>query len=371
MKLISLQKNLKASVYAVNHIAQKNVSLPILNNILISAQDGAIKLVSTNLEIGITSLLRGKIEREGAFTVDARVFSEYVNLLENEKVEIELVENELTVVCGTYKTKIKGMTAEEFPFIPTVDRSTPISLPIADFSQAVSQVLFAAAQDENRPELSGVLAVLSGKTLTLAATDSYRLAEKKILVSGDAADRRFIIPVRTLQEVVRIAGSDSGEEESVDEVTLYVSDNQCLFVVGGTEIVSRLIDGQYPEYAPIIPTRHACRAELSRAELSRAVKAAAIFSKNGVNDIILEFSAAKKQVTVSAASGLAGEQAASLSAAVSGTDASITLNYRYVLDVVSVLSGDSIVFEVVDADTPCVVKGSGSEYLYIIMPIRK
>ncbi len=371
MKIISLQKNLRSSVYAVNHIAQKNVSLPILNNILISAQAGAIKLISTNLEIGITSLLRGKIEQEGSFTVDARLFSEYVNLLDNEKVDIELDGSELAVKCGTYTTKIKGLSAEEFPFIPSVERADPIVLPIADFSQAVSQVLFAAAQDENRPELSGILAVIAQNTLTLAATDSYRLAEKKITLTGNVPDKRFIIPARTLQEVVRIIGSDNVDEEVPTEISLFVSDNQCLFVVGGTEIVSRLIDGQYPEYTPIIPTRHACRAEVSRTELSRAVKAAAIFSKNGVNDIVLEFDPAAKSVVVSAASGASGEQAASLPGSLLGEKAVITLNYRYLLDVINALSGEMIVFEILDGDTPCVIKDSGTGYLYIIMPIRK
>lgn len=373
MKIITLQKNLKAAVYAVNHIAQKNTNLPILNNILLSAKNGVIQFISTNLEIGITSLLRGKIEAEGSFTVDAKLFSEYVSLLDNDKVTLELANNELTVECAENLTKIKGMSAEEFPFIPTVDRSQAYTLPVAEFKQAVSQTVFAAASDENRAELSGVLIVVKDKELIMAATDSYRLAEKRILLAQAATEeRRCIIPARTLQEVVRLLGADTGEDETPKEVALYISENQCLFVIGNTEVVSRLIDGQYPDYAQIIPAKHAVRALVNRSELTRSVKAAAIFSKSGVYDIVFEFRGKDNKLSVSAASGQTGEHTSTLGAAITGEALSITLNSRYVLDVLAVMNNETAVFEVVDGDAPCLVRdGEKSDYLYLIMPIRK
>ncbi len=373
MKIITLQKNLKESLYAVSHIAQKNTSLPILNNILISARDGVIKLISTNLEIGITSVVRGKIEEEGEFTVDARILSEYVALLDNDKVELSLSEGELVVSCGSYKTKIKGIGPEEFPLIPNIERSNFIKISAELFKKSLSTVVFSVSSDEARLELSGVYFGLSGTELVLAGTDSYRLSEKKLAVETNiAADQKLIIPARTLQELVRIISSEKNEDgESANNVLMYASDNQCLFVVGSTELVSRLIDGQYPDYHQIIPVKHQCRAMLPQEDIVRAVKAAALFSKTGVNDVVFSLST-KGSLVVSAASGQAGEHASQLDAVVTGADTSITLNYRYVLDGLNAVAGGSVVFEVIDDQTPCIIKDeSDPSFMYIIMPIKK
>lgn len=372
MKIISLQKNLKSSLYSVSHIAQKNTNLPILNNVLLSAKDGVIKLISTNLEIGITSILRGKIEQEGTFTVDARVFTEYVNLLPNEKVEITLKDTELVVNCGDNKTKIKGLTAEEFPFIPEVKQVDPYCIPVEDFKKATSQVIFAAALDESRAELSGILFTLSNKKITLVGTDSYRLAEKHITVTNSSPEEHScIIPTRTLQEVLRVLSSELSENADLEEITFYLSENQCLFVIGNTEIVSRIINGRYPDYQQIIPQRHESKVVVNKDDLSRAVKAATLFSRNGVNDVVLATDSTKKNVAISASSGQTGEHISTLTATVSGQNVTITLNSRYILDVLGVLSEDSVSIELVDDNTPCVVRdGSDTSYLYIIMPIR-
>lgn len=372
MKLISLQKNLKSALYGVSHIAQKNTNLPILNNILLSAKDGVIKLISTNLEIGITSILRGKIEQEGTFTVDARVFSEYVTLLPNEKVEISLKETELIVNCGDNKTKIKGLTAEEFPFIPEVKQVDPYRIPVEDFKKATSQVIFAAALDESRAELSGILFSLNNKKITLVGTDSYRLAEKHITVSNSSPEEvNCIIPTRTLQEVLRVLSSELSEDGDLTEITFYLSENQCLFVIGNTEIVSRIINGRYPDYQQIIPQRHESKVVVNKDELTRAVKTASLFAKNGVNDVVLVSDAAKKSLTISASSGQTGEHLSTLAANISGNNVTITLNSRYILDVLAVLSEESVGIELVDDNTPCVIRdGSDTSYLYIIMPIR-
>ena len=182
MKLTSLQENLKSGLVAVSHIAGKNVNLPILNNILIDASDGNIKLVSTDLEIGITAKVRGKVEKEGVFTVDSKVITDFVSLLPNQKVELSLKDNELAVVSDNYKTKIKGQSAEEYPLIPQVEKNGSYKVDPDEFRQALQQVIFAVSNSENRIELNGVLFNFSNGNLIIAATDSYRLAEKKIQV---------------------------------------------------------------------------------------------------------------------------------------------------------------------------------------------
>jgi len=373
MKIITLQKNLKDSLAAVNHIAQKNTNLPILNNILFSIHNGVIKLISTNLEIGITSTVRGKIETEGDFTVDARLISEYVNLLDNDKVTLERVDSELVVSCGSYSTKIKGLGAEEFPLIPVIERTEYIKINAEELKKALGRVLFSVSADESRLELSGVLFSISKDELLIAGTDSYRLSEKKIKIESTfSSDRKLIIPAKTLQELVRVISNEKqGENEGVLELFMYASDNQCLFLVGATELVSRLIDGQYPDYRQIIPARHECQATIVQEEVLRAVKAASLFSRTGVNDIVFNFST-KGNFAISAASGQAGEHVANLAAVITGKDTVITLNYRYVLDGLAAISGGSVIFEVIDDQTPCVIKDEADPgFVYIIMPIKK
>jgi DNA polymerase-3 subunit beta len=375
MKLISLQKNLKSAIYIVSHIAQKNTNLPILNNILLSVKNGVINLITTNLEVGITTTLRGKVEKEGSFTVDAKILSEYVGLLNNEKITLEVKEKEsdLIIDSSNTKTKIKGLSSEEFPFIPQIDRVNPYTFSIKDFKKAVSQVLFSAALDETRAELSGIFFILEGNKATLVATDSYRLAEKKINLKSEVAEEKnCIIPTKTLQEILRVIGVENSDDEIVDDIIFYLSENQCLFVIGKTEIVSRIIDGRYPDYTQIIPQKNICSIELSTQELARAVKAATIFSKNGVNDINFDVDLQKKNIIISAISGQTGEHNSVLEAQIKGENVSIILNSRYILDVLNVLSSDSVIIELVDANTPCVIRdGKNKDYLYIIMPIRK
>lgn len=372
MKLISLQKNLKTALHNVSHVAQKNTNLPILNNILISVKDGVIKLIGTNLEIGITTILRGKIEAEGSFTVDARIFSEYVNLLPNEKVEISVKGNDLYIICGENKTNIKGVSAEEFPFIPEVEQDGIFHLPVAEFKKAASQVVFATALDENRAELSGVFCVLNNNKATFVGTDSYRLAEKNIKIKETHDQERVcIIPTRTIQEVLRILGSEISDNADLENITLVVAENQCLFVVGNTEVVSRLISGRYPDYQQIIPNHHKSRVSLNRDELNRAVKTATLFSKLGVHDITLKTNSENKTLIISAASGQVGEHTSILNTSITGSDVMITLNARYILDVLAVLDEEQIIIDLVDENTPCLIKSEGDkDYTYIIMPIK-
>lgn len=373
MKLISLQKNLKSAIYIVSHIAQKNTNLPILNNILISIKNGVINLITTNLEVGITTTLRGKVEKEGSFTVDAKILSEYISLLNNEKITLDVKESDLIVESSNTKTKIKGLSSEEFPYIPNIDRLDPYNFSIKDFKKAISQVLFSASIDETRAELSGILFILEKNKATFVATDSYRLAEKSINLNNKSnEEKRCIIPTKTLQEILRVIGVEDNDEEELESITFYLSENQCLFVIGKTEVVSRLIDGRYPDYTQIIPRKSKCTIELSKQDLSRAVKAATIFSKNGVNDINFDVNIDKKNIAISAISGQTGEHNSTLQAKIEGDGVSIILNSRYVLDVLNILSDDSVVIELVDANTPCIIRdGKSKDYLYIIMPIRK
>jgi len=375
MKITSLQENLKSGLIAVSHIAGKNVNLPILNNILIDASEGNIKLISTDLEIGITAKVRGKVEKEGVFTVDSKVITDFISLLPNQKVEINQKDLELSVVSDNYKTKIKGQNAEEYPLIPNVEKTDSYKVDPEDFRQALQQVVFAVSNSETRIELNGVLFNFTNGNLIMAATDSYRLAEKKIKIKNDnGKESKVIVPAKTLQEVVRLLSNIKAEELGAEhkEIEFYITDNQILFTFGTIELVSRLIEGQYPEYEQIIPLKSQTQVGAQKNDLVRAVKASAIFSKSGINDVNLDFPAGKNKIVISSTSSNVGENVSEVEAKSQGTDNGIVVNYRFLLDGLNNINSDKLRLEIVDGSTPCILRPEKDDsYTYVIMPIKQ
>jgi|SRR6056297_160000 len=379
MKFVSLKENLKQGLFVVSHVAGKNVNLPILNNVLIKTEDKNIKLITTDLEIGVVNTVRGKVEQEGSFTVNSRMISDYVNLLPNKKIEIEKQEESLKLNCDNYNTKIKGQTAEDFPLIPTVEKKNRIDVNINDLKKSLNQVGFAVASGDSRVELSGVLFSFEKNKLTLAATDSYRLAEKQIDIKTETQEeierKKIIVPSKTIQELLRILSGlkENGEiQGDKQEINFYISDNQILFTTESTELVSRLIEGQYPDYKQIIPENTKTSTVVNRSELIRAVKTSSLFSKNGVNDINLDFPEGKDQMVVSSTSGQTGENIVEIEAKNSGKDNGIIVNYQYLLDGLKTIEEEEVKIEVMDNNTPCIVRPvQNPQYLYIIMPIKQ
>lgn len=374
MKFSALQENLKTGLGLVSHVAGKNINLPVLNNVLIEAREGKIRLTATNLEIGISSVVRGKIDADGVFTVDSKILTDYVGLLPNQRVDLVLDGARLIVECDDYKTKINGQSAEDFPLIPQVERTALCKIRAEELKKALAQVVFAAATSDTRLELAGVLFLFNENELVLAATDSFRLTEKRLKnlsIGKGLVGKRFIVPLKTLQEVIRIL-SGGKDGEAGDEMEIYFSENQVLFIHGTTELVSRLIEGNYPDYQQIIPTQHKTKVIVKIDELTRAVKASSLFSKTGINDVNLDFPKNKTKMMISAASGQSGENVAEVEAKISGNDNSMVLNYRYLLDGLNNLNEPSAVMMMVDGNTPCVIRPElDDSYQYIIMPIKQ
>lgn len=375
MRFICLQENLKKCLNIVSHVTSKNINLPILNNILIRTNEGNIDFISTNLEIGIVHQMRGKIEKDGEFTVDSKIITEYIGLLSaGEKVKIEEKEGELKIECGNYKTKIKGEASKEFPLIPTISKGNPMVCKISDLKKALASIVFAVSNSDNRLELTGVLFVFAKNHLTLAATDSYRLAERNLEIKGqpEGGDQRVIVPAKTIQELLRILSNlnEVGETEEIKEINIYLGDSQILFTVDSISLISRLINGHYPDYKQIIPNKSQTEVLVERGELIRAIKASALFSKTGINDVMLQFS--KNKTIVSSFSGTSGESQIELEAEVNGNDNEITINYRYLLDGLNALDGERVKLGVINNNTPCLVRPEKENgYLYIVMPIRQ
>jgi len=248
MKFSSLQENLKKGLTVVSRIAGKNINLPILNNVMIDTRDGNIKLITTNLEIGVICTVRGKIEKDGVYTVDSKIISDFVSLLPNKKIEISKKDDKLKIECDNYKTIVKGQEADEYPLIPKIENKQEVRVNIESFKNALSQVVFAVSNSETRLELTGVLFSFENGKLLLAATDSYRLAEKEVdLNIKDESKinvfdgKKVIVPSKTLQEMIRLLSSvqESELNENGGDVLISLSDNQVLFSFGNVELISR------------------------------------------------------------------------------------------------------------------------------------
>jgi DNA polymerase-3 subunit beta len=382
MKLSCTQENLNRGLLISSHIASKNVNLPILNNILFRAEGGVITLLATNLEIGIKCGVRGKAEKDGAITLPAKLFSDYVGSLPNEKIDLELKDQTLEIRCKNFETKIRGAATAEFPLIPEVNKDTAFSVDVGKFREAVTQVVFATSTSEIRPEISGILLHFDGakKRVTVAATDSYRLAEKSLELAGGEGEnsREVIVPARTMQEVLRILSvfRETEDPEAPNTLKIYLAENQILFSLNSVDLISRVIDGQYPDYKQIIPSSWKTKAIFNRNDLIRVIKTASLFAKPGIFDVAFSFKPGKEksgELTLSSANSQFGENTVRLEAEIEGEANETTLNYRYLLDGLGAMETKEVALEITSGESPCLLrpKDQGADYLYIVMPIKK
>lgn len=375
MKFIILKENLKQGLATVAHLSSKNINLPILNNVLIKVRKDGVEMISTNLEISINNFVRAKVESEGEFTVDSKVINEYVNLLPDDKIEIELKNDELLVKCQNYKTKIKGQEASDFPILPSIDSDLYYSVNISDFKNALSGVSFSTSNNENRIELSGVFFNFDGKgNLILAGTDSYRLSEKTIKYKQGVSEeeRSIIVPSRTVQELIRILNNFKLEEQlgSEDEIKIYPNEGQIFFSFSSTNLMSRLISGSYPDYKQIIPDKEKTIILVNKNDLVKAVKAGGIFSKTGINDIGIKNQ--KDSLHIYSSSSQAGENFVDVSCKTKGSDNEIFINYKYFLEGLNAINSENVIIKIVDNNTPCLITAENDDtFLYLVMPLKQ
>jgi DNA polymerase-3 subunit beta len=372
MKFSCTRDNLSKALDLVSGVVSRNPNLPILKNILLEVKDSKVKLTCTNLEITVTSTFRAKVEEQGEFTVPAKTLTDYINLLSEEKVNIELDENELDVTCGTSSTKIKGEDPEEYPVIPEVDEEYTYSILAEPFREALRKTEVAVAKNEIRPELSGVYFGFFKDDfdgLKMAATDSYRLAEKKISVAQGEDGMECIIPADTIKEMARLISSASSSGES--QVRISFSGNQMIMRYGNFELSSRLVEGDYPDYAQIIPESFSTEASFPVEVIVQKIRAASLFTTAGVNSVKLEVEPDSGLINVLSDSTQKGKHEDQIDANVKGEENSILLNHQYVLDGLQHMS-DEVEFLMNDKNSPCLFKEKGSQdYRYIVMPIRE
>lgn len=370
MKLSCLQKNLIQGITTVEKAIAKNSTLPILNNILLEVDKGRLKFSATNLEIAIISWVGAKILKPGELTIPAKILSNFINSLPSKKIDLESKANSLEIKCENFKVNIKGLTAKDFPLIPRIKKDPITRVSSPNLKRGLAQVISSAAISDSRPELSGILFKIEGQELKLVATDSYRLAEKKIfLKEKPKEDVSIIIPLRAAYELIRILGDQE------EEVSLSLGENQSLFDVNKSQLISRLIDGKFPDYEKIIPEKFKGSAVINLAEFINGAKIASLFSGQ-VDDIELGFT--KTKLELKSQSAEVGSNISKINSKLKGASVNkIILNHKYLLDGLQNILTDEIKISFNDVRTPILIEPFSEAkrpkdrgFLYVIMPIK-
>lgn len=365
MELTVTQENLSKALSNVGRVASSKTGLPILSNILLRTDGNRLLVAATNLEIASTQHVGAKIITPGAITIPARLVTEFVSSLPKDVVDLKVTDNHLSISSGSFRSVINGVIADEFPELPTIDDSASINYSIAssDFKAAVSQTIITSSNDSTRPVLTGVYWHSFEGFLYLAATDGYRLAERRLVETS--SEVAAIIPTTTLQEVLRTLSDD------VSQVELLFDETQVRFRVGESEITSRLIDGSYPDYRQLIPATSETTVTLRAAEFVRVTKIAGLFARESGGSVTLTADSEKKTLSIHSIASELGENTSTASGTVT-SDGQVTLNSRYLSEALGVVDGDEVEFRFSGKLAPCVLtaKGEDANYKHIIMPLK-
>jgi DNA polymerase-3 subunit beta len=362
MKLQVTRENLNRALNSVAKVANSRGTLPILANVLIKTKSNRLNISATNLDIAITHNIGAKVSEEGSITVPARLMQDFVSSLPDGVVELELKDTKLHVNTDQYKSVVNGIIADDFPSMPAISGNQTLKISASSFKKALQQVAFAASNDETRPVLTGVLLQVMESNLYMAATDSYRLAEKKL--EQNKQDIRLLIPASAMQDLLRILNDDDGE------ISITHDDQQTLFKVGDIELVTRLLEGKYPDYRKLIPEDFSTKATLKRTDLINVTKVSSLFARESAGSVTIEVSEENQNISIKSVASQLGENVASAEAKVSG-EGSITLNSRYLLEALAVIGGDEVTFSFNGKLEPTLLQSPTSpDYKHIIMPLK-
>ena len=369
-----LQNKLKEGLNIVERITTKSLSLPILNNILIKTEKSFLNLSSTNLEIGIQWWTLAKVEKEGAIVVPAKTISDFISFLNDGPIKLKAEDYYLVIESEKYKTKIKGLSSDEFPIIPQVLSQESLNLNTRLFCEGLKQIIQIPAPSSARPEISGIFLSFQKNSVKMAATDSFRLGEKKIFLKEALPIHKeysCILPQRTAKEIINVFGEREGE------LKVLLSPNQILFESQMAEtthpeiqMVSKLIEGEYPDYQTILPQKFATEIILDKNEFLNQLRAASIFASK-INEIKLKTESKKGAIEIASQNPDLGEYHSTIFAQIRGKEIEISFNFRFLIDGLLNIPSSEINFGLNSEEEAAVLRGEGDQsYLYLVMPIK-
>lgn len=374
MDIICIQENLKENLDNALRIVKYNSTLPILNNFLLSTDKGRLKISSTDLEIGFTSWVSSKILKDGSITVPAQLLSQFVNNLPNKNINLKVKDQKLYLNCDNIKAFINGLNSDDFPIIPKIKNISTLTINSKILKEALSNVINSAALSNNRPEISSIYLKIEPDQIKFITTDSFRLAHKTLFLTSEdlknkikinyQKSQNIIIPLRIAGEILRILG-----DKNIN-VSINIDQNQILFDLGDTHLISRLIEGNYPDYEAIIPKSFETKCYLSRNDLEEAVKLSGCFSSR-LNEVVLKTDSSKSCLEVFSNNNEVGNHQTKINSEIKGEDVNITFNWRYLLDGLKNINNEEIILEFNGDQKPAVIKPAKSaDFFYILMPIR-
>jgi len=373
MKLTITQAQLAYGLGIVSRAVSPRSTLPVLNNILIATDEGRLRLSATNLELGITCWIGAEIKEEGSITIPARIFFDLVNALPGGKVNLSLTARTqtLNIHCGTSNFDIKGIDSQEFPPMPSPDLSSGVELNVADFKDMIHQVGFAASSEEARPVLQGVLMEINDNEISLAATDGFRISVRTAELSTSQDNPvKVIIPARSLSELARVA-TDGNET-----VTMIVPPDrgQAIFHMKNAELVTQLIEGNFPDYRAIIPRSFKTRTVISTNEFLKACRQAEIIAREGNYVIRLNLQpqeSAPGTIEFSTQSEEMGSGEVVVDANIEGPELLIAFNVRFLSEVLEVIGTPNTILETNANNTPGLLSPVGNDnFRHVIMPMH-
>lgn len=379
MKLLILQEKLKQGINIIERISGKSLTLPILNNILIKTEKNFINLITTDLEISINWWSLAKIEKEGEIVLPTSIISNFFNLLPNKQITLEKKDNNiLNIECENLKTQINGLSSEDFPIIPQIPKENFIELDINYLCQGLKQIIDIPILSQNRPEISGIFFLFQKDTVKIVATNSFVLGEKKIFfkenlnyIKNFSNDISFILPQKICREIINIFDNRQGK------LKIYFSSNQILFETQMIEIphpdiqiTSRLIEGEYPNYEEIIPKKYDTQIIINKNEFLNQIKLANVISGKN-NEIKLKIDSKNQKIEIFSQNFELGSFSSIINGKIKGENLNISFNQKFLLDGISNLKENEIIFELNKEGQPGVLKSLNDDsYIYIIMPIN-
>lgn len=366
MNIECIKDKLSYAISKVEKITGKNISLPILSCILLEAKDSTLTLKSTNLDLGIEINIPVKITKPGKIAVSGSVLNNFISNITNDKnVTLEEVDGNLKVSTKHLESTIKAFPVDDFPNIPRVESETPFSFNAPNLIKGLKSVMYSASVSTIRPTLSSVLVLSEEEEVVFVATDSFRLAEKKIGVKKHKDFNQILIPNKNASEIIRVL------EDTKDDVEVFLNENQIAFVFGDVYLTSRVIDGNFPDYKQIIPKEVKTEVVLLKQDLISSLKISNIFADK-FSQVVFEIKSKDKIFKISTKNMEVGENTSSLDAVIKGEDLTISFNYKYIIDCFQSIDSDSISLSFSDTNKPVVIRGVGDKsFLYLVMPMNK
>jgi len=369
MKCIVLADNFRKALSITERNIGKDATLPILGSILLAAERGTIRLTATNLEIGITTTIRGNVQEQGKIAIPAKTLTSFFSTLpKEEKVTLESLKHDLTISTQHQTTIIKGYSPDDFPPFPAPKELYRISMQKKDVIRALEQCLVSVAKSSIKPELASIFFFIERERLTVASTDSFRLFEetiKPVSFSLKIAKESFLLPLRTSEELIRIL--DSNEE---GEVVFSVGKGEILITYGDITFYSRLTEGKFPDYQQIIPKKFTTDVVVKKEDIQGHIKRASIFS-NKLQGVLISVIPKTGTIGVESSNSAVGEYKADCKAAIHGDDMSIVFNYTYLLDGIELYNDAELFLGFNGESQPLLIRSPKKESaFYVVMPMK-